>query len=98
MNNFRPEVVSKGESIVKISHYSGEATAYSNIASLICNKIEDLKGESYDILSELLSEINFKKDEVSEMEMTAKVELDELLNKEKSASSQAGKQNDDTHN
>ncbi|MEX6085575.1 hypothetical protein [Staphylococcus saprophyticus] len=98
MKNIRPEVVSKGKALAKISFFSGETTAYSNIASLISDKLENSKDESYEILSELLNEITSKRDEASEFEKASNDELDELLRREKSASSQAGKQNDDTHN
>lgn len=89
MNNkqsFITEIVTKGEAIVKIAHYSGKATGFTQSIDLIVTKkelITEKYNKEYNELREVINLLWAKHNVAEKLELEAYEKLDEILHAKK---------------
>lgn len=97
MKNIKEEKVTKGKVLVESAFNGGKATAFRQSIDLIVRKMDlitDKDSKEYNELSEVTNLLWAMHDVAEKSEAEANEKLDEILNQEKNALSQADQSED----
>lgn len=97
MKNIREEKVTKGKVLIESTFNGGKATAFRQSIDLIVRKMDlitDKDSKEYNELSDITNLLWAMHDVAEKSESEANEKLDEILNQEKNALSQADQSED----
>ncbi|WP_436855197.1 hypothetical protein [Staphylococcus caeli] len=92
MKNIREDVVNKSKALAAIAYYGGETSAYSDAINLCIEKMDVITNKDskeYNILNEIVNEIEVLINRAKESEDDYNLKLKESLDKEKTLSEQS---------
>ena len=81
MKNVREEVVNKGKVLVDVAHCGGELNGYRKVIDLIVAKMDDVQGETYGVLADLLDLVSDNYNQVNILEEKANEKLNDIIDK-----------------